>query len=52
MIPTPENSREFLEQAIDAAIKASEEAIQAEIKSQELLKLRRNALQPDRKSVV
>ena len=46
MIPTPENSREFLERAIDTAIKESEEAIQAEIKSQELLKLRRNALQP------
>ena len=46
MIPTPEISREFLEQAIDTAIEASEEAIQAEIKSRELLKLRRNALQP------
>ena len=46
MNPTQEDSRELLEQAIDAEIKASEETIQAEIKSLELLKLRRNALQP------
>ena len=46
MNPTREDSRELLEQAIDAEIKASEETIQAEIKSLELLKLRRNALQP------
>ena len=46
MDPTQENSREFLEQVIDAEIKALEESFRPEIKSLEVLKLRRNALQP------
>ena len=47
MHPTQANSREFLQQAIDAEIKALEESIQANtIKSLRALKLRRNALQP------
>ena len=50
MDPTQENSREFLEQAIDTKVISLEEYIQAEIRSVEesvrVLKLRRNALQP------
>ena len=41
-----ENSREFLEQVIDAEIKVLEESIPPEIQTLKVLKLRRNALQP------
>ena len=42
MNPTQANSREFLQQAIDTEIKS----LEGSIKSSEVLKLRRNALQP------
>ena len=46
MVPTQENSREFLEKVIDAEIKALEDSFRPDIKSLEVLKHRRNALQP------
>ena len=46
MNPAQDNSRESLQQAINTEIKALDESIKAEIRSLELLKLRRNALQP------
>ena len=46
MNPAQDNSRESLQQAINTEIKALDESIKAEIRSLELLKLRRNARQP------